>query len=357
VSPDGSDASRCTAARPCATFDRAYRIAEPGQVVYVNAGKYGRQEIGIDRSKTSSRDVRFEPAPGARVDVGGVGVDVFGSHVEFRGMRFSGGWYVHPGAADVTFRDIESKDMFITSAREIRVIGGVIGPGRGEPYDSQIKSIEAGAPPPTDILIDGVSFLNWWRPAGSGYHTECLQIGSGVNVVIRGSRFERCATHDVFIRSWGRGFPLRNFRIENNVFDATLDGYYSLAIGSGVDGVPCESFLIRNNSALQNMRSACTPAGDGVRFVANIQPSMRRDQCDAAGSSWDYNLYGSGYRCGPHDLIGAPRFHDPSALDLRPGAGSPAHDRGHPSNFPPGDVAGAPRPRGGRSDIGAYELG
>jgi hypothetical protein len=270
-------------------------------------------------------------------------------------MRFAGGWYAKPGSSDVTFRAIRTKDLFITSASNIRVIGGAVGPGRGEDYDSQIKSASAGARPPTNILIDRVFFHDWFRPAGSGDHTECLQIGSGVNVTIRRSRFKNCATHDVFIRSWGRGFPLRRFRIENNFFGETLDGYYSLKISEQA-GIVCRDFLIRNNSALQNMFWQCR--GDNVRFFSNLQPSMPSYACSAMradGARFAYNVFRRGVRCGSTNRLASLGFVDPAHFDLRLRAGAPAINRGHPFNYPRLDIQGQRRPKGVRADAGADE--
>ena len=86
VSPGGSDSSRCTRSAPCRSFERAYDVAVPGQTVLVGGGTYGgQQEVQADSGKTSQTDVLFKPAPGARPVVGSL--DVYGSHVEFRGLR------------------------------------------------------------------------------------------------------------------------------------------------------------------------------------------------------------------------------------------------------------------------------
>jgi hypothetical protein len=44
------DSNPCTAAAPCASFDRAYRAASGGQVVEVAGGSYGNQELDGDAS-------------------------------------------------------------------------------------------------------------------------------------------------------------------------------------------------------------------------------------------------------------------------------------------------------------------
>lgn len=90
VSPTGNDTTcqRRNPSRPCASFERAYEVARPGDVVQVAGGVYPAQKIGSDPSKaaavcrlvyngdgafssSTAGCVTFEPAPGATVTVGG----------------------------------------------------------------------------------------------------------------------------------------------------------------------------------------------------------------------------------------------------------------------------------------------
>jgi hypothetical protein len=358
LSPTGNDGNQCTQAKPCLTFGRVWNDSKAGQTIELAAGTYGDQQLGAYMLGAARKPVIFRPARGAKVMVGEVIVK--GSYIEFRGMRF-GGWSTTEEARGITFRNISSANMFIASSQDIRVIGGDIGPGTGLDYDSQITTTSGGQTPPANILIDGVRFHDWWRPPGTDFHTECLQVGSGINVTIRNSRFERCATHDIFIRSWGQTnggvHTIRNWTIENNVFGATLDGFFSLNITEGSDELqPCEDILIRNNSFLQDTHVSCPAGGaNGIRVESNIQPSMKSFMCGLGGSKWNYNVYGTGTPCGARDRIGNPRFANPAALDLRLRNGSAAIDRGNPKSFPARDFAGQKRPSGRAPDAGAYE--
>jgi hypothetical protein len=362
VSTGGSDYGPCSQAKPCQSFLRAYQTAQPGQVIEVAGGDYGEQSIQGDWQAASTQPILFQPAAGAKVNVTG-GVYILGSHVEFRDMAFKDGWQAK-GGKDITLRNISAGSMFIFSASNVRVLGGEVGPGQGLDFDSIISSAaEAGATPPTNILIDGVYFHDWWRPAGTDFHTECLQVGSGINVTIQNSRFQHCATHDIFIRSWGEAngaqHQLRNWLIQNNYFDKTLDGFYIMQIAEGSDPKqPCENFIIRNNSALQPIYSGC-PAGGatGIRIESNIFPNMAKYACQSTTARWDYNIYGSGVKCGPHDRIAASGFMNPDALDLRLKKGAPAINRGNPKSFPKRDIQGHRRPIGKKPDAGAVEAG
>lgn len=282
---------------PCRSFARAYRLARPGQVVLMRGGTYPAQTVEAAGRPRGGRPVVFRPASGARVVVDGALV-VEASNVEFR--RLAATVLESVGASRQTFRGLDVDLLFIKGSRRVSVIGGDVGPTEND--DSQVTSHEGRVP--ANILFDRVRFHDAVRTDPDA-HTECLQIGAGVGVTIRRSRFERCAVHDVFIASWGRAngnrHPLRNFTIEKNVFGKTLEGHYSLRLAYK-DDVPCRNFVIRDNVAAQNMYSDCEARG--VRFLRNRQPSMSRHACEgSAGAVWDWNVYARGEPCGPNDVV------------------------------------------------------
>ncbi len=156
VSPTGSDKNPCTTASPCSTLNRAYFAAASGQTVEIAAGSYPGQLVKPDPSKTAPDDVIFRPATGATVTFTGE-LTIQASHLEIRDVTIAGNnWYVKQGADDVTFRNVRASKIFITSASNIRVIGGEVGPA--ENSDPQIKTASETAPVPTNILIDRVYF-------------------------------------------------------------------------------------------------------------------------------------------------------------------------------------------------------
>jgi hypothetical protein len=348
VSPSGSDAAPCTEAAPCASLDRAYRRARPGHVVVMAAGTYPAQTIEPKPLKRAGPNVVIRPAPGARVVIDGALV-VRASRLELRGLTATR--WESVSADHQIFRDMDVGVLYIKGSTHVSVIGGDVGPYEND--DSQIKSHEGRVP--ANLLFDGVYFHDAIKENPKA-HTECLQFGSGIGVVIRRSRFERCANHDIFIRSWGTAngtaHPLRDFTIENNFFGKTTSGYYSLRLAAQ-EGWPCERFLIRNNSALQNMYSDCE-ARD-VRFLANIQPSQSRRNCERSdGGVWDWNVYGDGQRCGAHDIVRRTRFRNPDDLDLHLTENAAAVGRGARGSVPAEDIDGQARPLG-EPDAGADE--
>jgi hypothetical protein len=263
VALHGADRGGCDAAAPCATLGYAYEVARPGEVVEVAGGDYGLQAIPLVASR-SGAPVVFRPAAGAKVALGGI--DVYGSHVELRDFA-TPGWYVKEGASDVTLRDVTADGpVFITGASQVRVLGGSVGPGDSE--DSQIKAADnVGAPVPSDIVIDGVDFHDWTRVADPSAHVECLQIGAGVRITIRNSVFRDCATHGLFVRSWGGSMRIANLDIEHNWFGATEVGYYALRVAIN-SGVVYRGIRVAYNTALQPLHIDAG-AATGVTLVGN----------------------------------------------------------------------------------------
>ena len=108
------------------------------------------------------------------------------------------------------------------------------------------------------LLIDGVYFHDFIDVGpGALHHIECLQVGSGINLTIQNSTFRNCATHDIFIRSWGTvnssPHPLQNVVIQNNTFAATASGYYVMQVMDDLWTASPTSFVIQNNTSGQNI--------------------------------------------------------------------------------------------------------
>jgi hypothetical protein len=314
-------------------------------VVEVAGGNYPSQTVELDESKTSDSDVVFRPAPGAEVSVSG-NLHVYGRHIEFRDMSV-GRWQAQPGARDLMFKDMRAGLIFVTSASDVSVIGGEVGPE--DSADSQIRaSNTSGAPVPSNILIDGVDFHDFTRVQDPSAHVECLQFGAGENVTIRNSRFRNCETQGLFIRSWGGTARIRNFLIENNFFDATTVGFYPLRV-STMQGVLYENIDIRYNSGLQPFL-VDDGAATGVEWVGNLAP--RPQSACYASQTFRHNVW-NGADCSPTDQNAAPHFVDPQATDLHLLPSSPAIGAGDPNDYPATDIDGQPRDT--NPDAGADE--
>ena len=341
VATSGSDANACTAPAPCASFERAYTVARPGDVVQVADGSYGHQTIPLQAAKTSSQDVVIRPAAGASVTLSYL--SVYGRHVEIRDMR-TGGFYVRPGAADLTLRDVVSTDAsFITSADDVSLIGGEI--RNADSRDGlQVKMAGGGAHEPTNLLIDGVYIHDITRVSDPTAHTECIQFTAGRNVTIRNSRFVACSTQGVFFKE-GLGGQIDGVLVENNWF-GKIAGQNTLIFDDGVSNMTA-----RYNSFAQPPRLG---GGVGTANLVAYGNAGVMGSC-GVGVSYRYNVW-SGVACSSTDVKSSPGFVSEAGFDLRLAAGSSAIDRGDPSVHPATDMFGAGRPKGGRADAGAHEL-
>ena len=348
VAPGGSDGGPCSAARPCASFDRAYHVARAGQVVQVRGGAYPNQRI-TPRANAPGSPVVFRPAAGARVTVGDLSVT--GSQVAFERMAFES-WTADRSAHHLTFRSVQTGAFFVNSASFIRILGGSVGPAQDE--HAQIASWPAGTRP-HDILIDRVRFHDF-RRSGPDVHIECLQIGSGLRITIRRSRFVGCDVFALFLTEYNGGGPPTAVRIENNVFGAAgSGGFYALAFNQQV---AWSDVVVRHNSFLQATMWPDPQAGppvSGFRVSANVGVAGPT-ACDRR-IEWSRNVWASGRRCAPGDRIAPTGFRDPARADVRLRPGAAAIDRGDPKSFPATDVDGHRRPRGRGPDAGAVESG
>jgi hypothetical protein len=367
VAPAGSDARGClTPDTACTSFDRGYHAAAPGDVVEVAAGTYPPQAFSADSSKTSAADVVVRPAPGARVVVGCDGPDNClategADHLTVEGVEIAylapvaghprqGGVALDRGSADVTFRDIDAGHVWL-AASDARVLGGDFGPTVDE--DAKIAGGDG-----SNQLIDGAVFHDMLHHEA---HMQCIWLAGANGVTIRNSRFDTCFTFAIFSTP-EVGQHFRDVVIENNMFSNSGGVTMSTHVKVGSHGGDCTNFLIRNNTFVdESMISDCgitEGKATNIRWIGNIFERWSGGDCNLGGHGFDFNVIERGSGCGAHDrVVGDAAFVDRAALDFRLRAGSPAIDRGSPSDHPADDIDGNPRPHGSAPDAGADEWG
>jgi hypothetical protein len=375
VSPNGSDTATCGANDPCRSFDRAYRVAQPGEVVEVAAGEYPTQRIEYDPSKTSADDVYFRPAAGASVDIVG-DIDVEGSHVTFMAMQARDTDTLYDGPADVsdvTFWAMDGRNFTIDSGQEVSVIGGDYGPASscGGAYGGGNNGIRMNRPGtmPSDILIWGVDIHDVQSYDLVECHIECLIVGAGENITVRDSRFWNCSIFDIFLQPFNGS--ISDVTLENNWFAAPTDPNGEVNSGRAVEfsgggsseGEPWQSLLIRHNSvntAINLNDGAPNPQYVNSRVIGNI--AERANPPCYSGVTYRSNVwFGEAGTCDSSDrsLGGASppfvRASDHADLDYHL-TGGPAVDLvpTSVSNLAD-DIDGESRPRGPALDAGSDE--
>jgi hypothetical protein len=386
-------ANPCTLV-PCASFDRAYHAAKPGDVVELAAGTYGGQTLLFDASKTAD-DVVFRPASGATVTTGSLdfGPNRFtggASHVTLEGFTVNGdisipGCGVPDGTTcpvdnalspgnDLTFRNLRVNGptaFYCASCSNVSILGGTWGPdtygcvpGSGSSHP-EIQSAFAQDKRPRGILIDGVHWQNFARCDAALDHTECLQVEPADDLTIRNSTFRNCDTmgvniaNDLANSNSAAGYRApNNILIENNFFDESRDftggpTFYALNIRE------CTNCTIRNNSWLQPPRMPNGEIAYNVKFIGNAG-EMTQDNCGVDGVTFSHNVW-FGAQCSPTDkkvdTLAGIGFVDPASFDLHLKPGSIAVDAGDPASFPGTDIDGDHRPVGAAPDAGADERG
>jgi hypothetical protein len=348
ISPSGSDAAPCTQAAPCKSFARGYVRARPGQVVVIAAGRYeGQQEIPVDRSKTASADVLFRPAKGAAVVIDSL--DVYGSHVEIRGVRIARDFYVKCGADDVTLRSSKASLFFIRSATNVRLVASEFGPSDNI---SQIGHTAECPRSPDRILMDRI-YMHDFTNDDPDKHMECLTVQAADNFVLRNSRFHHCEDFDILFKHRSPVLTSTNVSIENNWFDEPWpDGTSAIQFSEPDGGGTYANLVVRHNSFMGKLtmkpdvgyRNASVFANAGNRYAG---------PCGESSVRTAFNVWAGGGCRG--DKHAQPGFRNGRGFDLHLAPGAAAVDAGDSKSYPARDIDGQTRPRGKRPDAGADE--
>jgi hypothetical protein len=352
ISPSGSDRNACTRRAPCESFMRGYQAAKPGHTVAVAGGRYdGQQEIPVDRSKVSPKDVVFRPANSAAAVVL-ESLDVYGKHVEVRNVRIERDFYVKCGADDVTLRNSKATLFFVRPATNVRIIRSEFGPSD---TISQMGSSSDCPTAPNRVLLDGVYMHDFTHPVDSK-HMECLTVEAADNLTIRNSRFYHCEDFDILFKHRGAVLASRNILIENNWFDKPWpDGTSAIQFSEPDGGGTFSNVLIRNNSLAGTLLLKPNVGYRNTRVLSNVG-NRYGGPCSGGDVEVAYNVWSDG-GCGATNRRAASGFRSPERFDFHLKPGAAAVNRGHPTSYPRGDIDGQRRPRGQRPDAGADEAG
>ena len=326
VSASGSDAGSCSQAAPCRSFDRAYVLAKPGQVVEVAAGTYPGQDVSSVAGRVGPA-VEFREA--GRVILGDLSIAA--DYVTIRGIETSYkgsspgagnqvGVWVEPGASYVTLIDVDAGSVGSWKADHLTVRGGDFGP-----CDAVTGSNVCGnnkQDVSTDVLIEGAYFHDLeYDPSAPDAHWECMYLNGSRNTIIRGNRFERCAIFDLFVTISGpdaKALGHENLTIEGNSFAPATNGLGALSRGwSSLSLSWCQ-----NAGQQPGYRNVLIQGNDFAGGKAGIERDLN---ADAAGCTWsnvlvkgntllwqgcqngwryEQNVFFGGTGCGPTNIRG-----------------------------------------------------
>ena len=353
VAPGGNDSRPCTnAAAPCATFDRAYRMAEPGEVVELAAGSYPGQRMTADASKSGAA-VALRPASGAAVVVDELEVEG-ASGVTFQDIAFGGTIHVTNadssslGSRDVTFESVTAQTFRVTGrVARIAFVGGSFGNTvDNQPQVKKYDFSDPDAASPQAILIEGVRFSDF-RASSDGVHTECLQLIHASGLTVRASRLDSCDGTGAIGVTDG---PLEHLTFENNFIGKDGDAYFAVQMTKNSSDV-----VVRNNTMTKGMILSDSESGGPWLLEGNYMP-FHGSLC-TAGATHLHNVYAGG-KCSASDVsVSALQVVDADGFDLHLKPGSNAIGRANPASFPAYDIDGDPRPLGAAADAGADEIG
>lgn len=350
VTPTGSDTGTCSKAAPCATWNRAYQVAKPGDVVQIGGGEYGPQEIAARAvvrnlspgctSQTTQNCIVFRPAPGQQVIVNGW-LAVRGSSVWVRGtatpptgiptrnrtFNITVRGFVNTEATSqalypdhVILEGIDATNFGVFNARTVTLRNMDIGPAtvgagcrvvEGPGFENKIGFSGGYSVVPTDITLDRLLIHNQNRNsdgAASGCHFGGLFLVTVNGLTIKNSVFSQNAVYNIQAQNFV-GPPPQNVRLENNWFGCPVEWLYETVKGgetacNGQVDIQLSAaslfsnWLIRYNSLAAGIGQYVAGASyENVRIVANATAGF--SGC-YAGMTFAYNA-SQGRTCSPTD--------------------------------------------------------
>ena len=350
VSPNGTDAGTCSKSTPCRTWNRAYQVAKPGDVVEIAGGEYEPQDLA-PRANTrnlspgcspavTERCIVFQPATGRQVIVRG-GITVRGSSVWIRGTATPAAGiprrnrvfnikvlgFVDTEAASealhpdhVIVEGVDAVSFGVFSSRAVTFRNMDVGPAtvgarcritEGPGFENKI-GFGGGIPVvPADVTLDRMLIHNQNRNA-DGQASDChfggLFVVTVDGLTIKNSVFSQNAVYNIQLQNFS-GPPPQNVRIENNWFGCPVEWLYDTARGgeTACNGQVDVQFnaaslfrnwLIRYNSLAAGIGQYVPGASyENVRIVGNVTGGL--SGC-YTGMTFAYNASG-GRTCSPTD--------------------------------------------------------
>ena len=417
VAPDGKDGNACTQSAPCASFDRAYRVAAPGSTVVVTCAgsscSYPDQTILNSSAKPLSSKCRwgagfqdgavaqdlsgcihFRPDAAKQVTLKNVSINapyVYLDGFTLAGTRGTDGQiriYNTPGGGpclvpntytDIIVRNVQAYNFFMWGVAYLSFVDDVFDAQYALPNTMHECS---QTPHPYDnnhILFEGVTVKNVYYNA-LGQHIECLHVWNFDQFVLSGSKFLNCGTYDVSFDG-DRG-NLNHLTAFNDIFDDPCSHQF---FAQGCNGpTSSSSHAVNIGCSNPNFTAAhnhfsyssfgehewpvasnyygCT--SDITTSASVMEGPQDQYQCNGSLFNimlYDHNVFNTNQtsptQCGATNSVGNPvssLYTDAANYDYSLRRGSPAIGFVPKSRpRPPVDINGDRRPPGFNADAGA----
>ena len=390
VSTVGSDSTcvRGNQSKPCASFNRAFALAQAGDVVSVACGSYGAQTISgaAKASAVSFYAEAFEqPATVAEVEAATTcatvaSLQITTSRVHVTGVQATGGDVMQDHAieelgASGALSDVvidgwhgHQAGMYATGITiQFSKLGDTNFCGAGYNYDEDaLRFWMNNAPSNNDQLLRSV-VRNWVGPPNgqcgkANGHNDCFQTPGGDKMVFDGNLFYNCPTSNMQVGEFSGGV-IGSLIIKNNYFGPT-EGSNSLSIGQG----HCGGIVIENNvvaypmNGMPTNNNGCSgtmtqSSNIYVGSVSNCGPSTFSGSYNIFPASGGATCGTNAKRCTPSWAHGAPPSNGTAWLpDLN--ASDTCAKNYVPltgGTFASTDMYGVSRPLGQAVDAGAHE--
>ncbi len=391
VSTAGVD-SKCVRgneAKPCASLNRAFALAQPGDTVFVRCGTYGAQTISgaaktlpvLFYAETYDQPSSVAEVVAATTCVTVESLDISTSRVHVTGIQATGGDVMNDHASEELSASGALSDVVIDGwhghqagmyATGITIRYSKLGDTNfcGAGYNNDEDALRfwmSNAPSDNNRLIRSV-IRNWIGPPDgqcgmSNGHNDMFQTPGGNNMVFNGNLFYNGPTSNMQVGEFAGGV-IGSLVIRNNYFGPT-EGSNNLSIGQG----HCDGILIQNNviaypaHGMPTNNNGCS----GTMTQSNNVYVGSISSCGPSPFSGSYNVFPPGgpgtcganaRRCTPSWVHGAPPSDgsawtpelSPRDTCLRnrvPTAGG---------TYPATDIYGTRRPQGAAVEGGPYEL-
>jgi len=318
VTQNGSDANLCTQNAPCLTFNRAYQIANCGNIINVAPGNYPSQTIRELVTLSSCINNVIINATGVIINGGiSLGDNNAGTgpanpdtnspdHLTIRGLTYSGNIVMWGDATFITIENVSGGSVLIQGAQDITIRNSEFGPcpstGGSCGRFFILDGFGEGEPTRTSRILVENNTIHDYTITAAADHWECVFTTGGTDVTIRGNRIYNCDTYDLVMGDNGASAGFVRWIIENNWFgDTCCFGGMRTTGGSSresaVNLYALTDAVIRFNSFAPGQKITNEGGGSvsNVRIIGNI---IGASGACAVGATYSFNLFTTGTGCG-----------------------------------------------------------